>query len=238
MSATAPSNVNQPASRPDTKPRCDHCTTRTRCLFGQQAQPEHEQFRSLIQERSLAVGDTLETQNTFGPTLGVIKVGLLKGLRKGPGHQTHPILLMGRGRLVGFTHPFGQPAMFTTVAITPARICEVNVQAVRDFAVLHPPFQQAMYEAIADFLGVMADWSNLLRHSDFLGSVHSALRLIAREEGNQAFRIPNHVELAKLLGARRETIARHIALLIDKGLLKKADRWHAVLANDQDKGPG
>ncbi|MCY1548339.1 hypothetical protein D9M68_844430 [compost metagenome] len=32
-----------------------------------------------------------------------------------------------------------------------------------------------------------------------------------------------------MLGARRETIARHITLLIETGLFRKIDRWHGIL---------
>ena len=75
----------------------------------------------------------------------------------------------------------------------------------------------------------MADWSRLLREDSYLAKVCAALHLIAAEEGNHAFRIPSHTELANVLGTRRETVARHIAILIERGLLRKVDRWHGVL---------
>ncbi|MBA4266749.1 MAG: hypothetical protein C0453_16855, partial [Comamonadaceae bacterium] len=75
----------------------------------------------------------------------------------------------------------------------------------------------------------MADWSHLLRQESYLTKVCVALHLIAAEEGSQSFRIPSHTELANVLGARRETIARHIGLLIEKGLFRKVDRWHGLL---------
>lgn len=216
-------------TEPNTIPRCDHCSTQGRCLFAKLPRTEHEQFWSSVRERSVAIGETLETQGARMQTMGVIKVGLLKGLRRGPGDMGKPIVLLGKGRLVGFSQPFGQSAILSLVTITPTRVCEVDVQAVRDIAMQHPPFQNAIYKTIGDFIGCMADWSHLLRQESYLTKVCVALHLIAAEEGSQSFRIPSHTELANVLGARRETIARHIGLLIEKGLFRKVDRWHGLL---------
>lgn len=177
----------------------------------------------------MAVGECLEVQGARSEALGVVKVGLLKGLRKGSGGTAKPIVLLGKGRLVGFTQPFGQAATLSLVTITPTRVCEVDLHAVRDVAMQHPAFQHALYKTIAAFIGCMADWSHLLRQESYLAKVCVALHLIAAEEGNHSFRIPSHTELAHVLGARRETIARHIALLIAKDLFIKVDRWHGVL---------
>lgn len=223
------SKNTQRKSGPGAAPRCENCSTRARCLFAVLSLPQHEHLRSLVRERTVAVGETVETQGASGQTLGVVKVGLLKGLRSCPGDEGKTILLMGKGRLVGFTHPFGQSAVLSLVTITPTRICEVDVQAVSDIAMPSAPFQQAIYRTIADFLGCMADWSRLLREDSFLAKVYCAMQLIAAEEGSPSFRIPSHTELANVLGARRETIARHIAILIDKGLFQKVDRWHGML---------
>lgn len=212
-----------------TVPNCENCSTRARCLFAALPSSEHERFISHVRERTVAVGETLETQGANGQTLGVIKVGLLKGLRRAPGDEGKPIVLMGKGRLVGFTHVFGQTALLSLVTIAPARVCEVDVERVREMAMPHASFQHAIYKTIADFIGNIADWSRLLREDSNLIKVCTALHLIAAEEGSKAFRIPSHTELASVLGARRETVARHIAILIDKGLLKKTDRWHGTL---------
>lgn len=177
----------------------------------------------------VAVGELAEIQGSHGQTLAVVKVGLLKGLRRRPGDNAKTILLIGKGRLVGFTQPFEQPALLSLAAITPTRVCEVDMQAVRDLLMPHAHFQQALYKAVSDFFGNMADWSRLLREDSYLVKVCGALHLIGAEEGSQAFRIPSHTELANVLGVRRETIARHIAILISKGLLKKFDRWHGML---------
>lgn len=216
-------------TEPHTIPRCDHCSTQGRCLFARLPRTDHEQFWSSVRERTVAVGETLESQGDRTQKMGVVKVGLLKGMRRGPGEMDKPIVLLGKGRLVGFSQPFAQSAILSLVTITPTRVCEVDVQALRNIAMQHPPFQNAIYKTIGDFIGCMADWSHLLRQESYLTKVCVALHLIAAEEGSQSFRIPSHTELANVLGARRETIARHIGLLIEKGLFRKVDRWHGLL---------
>lgn len=212
-----------------TQPRCEQCLTQARCLFATLPLAEHEQFWSLARERTVGVGETLEIQGGRTQKFGVVKVGLLKGLRRGRVGVEKPIVLLGKGRLVGFPQTFGQPATMSLVAITPTRVCEVDVEAVRGIAMLHPPFQQAIYKTISDFMGCMSDWAHLLRQESCLTKVCGALHLIAAEEGRPSFRIPSHTELSNVLGTRRETVARQIALLIEKGLFSKVDRWHGVL---------
>lgn len=225
----------QRTTEPGSPPRCEQCSTRARCLFATLA--PHGPIQSLIRERTVAVGETVEIQGTHGQRVGVVKLGLLKGLRKCPGGTDKSILLMGKGRLVGFTNPFGQSAVLSLVALTPVRVCEVNAHVVQAIAMQQPVFQQAIYRSIADFLDCMADWSRLLREDGYLTKVYAALHLIAAEEGRPTFRIPSHTELAHVLGARRETVARHIAMLIDQGLLRKVDRWHGVLTLNRSSPP-
>ena len=177
----------------------------------------------------MAVGESLETQDARGQTLGVVKVGLVKGMRRGVADKDKTIILMGKGRLIGFSQPFGQSALLNLVTISPTRVCEVDMEAAREIAMPYPPFQEAILRTIHDFLGSMADWSQLLREESFLTKVCGALHMIAAEGDSPSFRIPSHTELANVLGARRETIARHIAILIERGLFQKVDRWHGML---------
>ncbi len=223
------SNNIQRTTGPGSPPRCEICSTRERCLFAVLPEPKYEHFRSLVRERSVAVGELVELQGRHGATFGVVKVGLLKGVRKSLDNDGKVIALLGKGRLIGFTQPFAHPALLSLSAMTPVRICEVDVQAVKHIAMDQPIFRLATYRTIAAFIGCVADWSALLREDSFLTKVSGALQLIAAEEGSQAFRIPSHTELASVLGARRETIARHIAILIEKGMFRKLDRWHGVL---------
>lgn len=223
------SKNTQRTTEQSTTPRCEHCSTYARCVFAALTLQEREQIWSFARERSVAVGEPLEAQGVRSQTLGVVKVGLLKGMRRGPGDVDRPILLMGKGRLVGSTELSGQSATLSLVSITPTRICEVDLQAVRNIALQSPSFQNAIDRTLAAFMGCMADWSHVMRQESYLTKVCAALHLIAVEEGNPSFRIPSHSELADVLGTRRETIARQITLLVKKGLLSKMDRRHGLL---------
>lgn len=183
----------------------------------------------------MPVGKPIEAQDERTQSFAVIKVGLVKGMRRGPDGTERSIVLMGKGRLVGFTQIFDQPATLSLVPIAPTRICEVDSDAIKSIAMLHLPFQNAIYKTISDFIGHIGDWSYLLRQESHLTKMCVALHLIAAEEGSPSFRIPSHTELAGVLGTRRETVARHIALLIEKGYFSKVDRWHGVLTTPDCK---
>lgn len=210
---------------------CAQCSTKARCLFGTLSKEGHQEFWGAMSERSVSEGEVVERQGTGGQTLSVVKVGVLKGVRHGPLGESKPIFLMGKGRLVGFTQPFGQPSLYDLQAVTKTRLCEVDVQVVRHLAMRHEPFQYGLYERISELLGAMADWSHLQRNESFPARLCGALHLIAGEEGSQSFRIPSHAVLAELLGARRETVVRSIALLIERGRFKKIDRWHGSVTS-------
>src|SRR5690606_28166463 len=140
-------------------------------------------------------------------------------------------VLLGRGRLIGFPSVFGHRSQLTHEAITPVRLCELDARQAIALAMPLAPFRETLLAAIARFVDCVADWSRILREDSFVPQLHMALRMIAAEEGNPSLRIPNHAELAGLLGARRETIGRHIRTLARQGLLQRVDRWRVVLTD-------
>ena len=208
---------------------CSQCSTRARCLFSNLSREGHPEFWQSVRERIVEVGEVVERQGSCDQKVAVVKVGILKGIRHGPIGDKKPIFLIGKGRVVGFTQPFGQPSLYDLEVVTKTRLCEIDFQVVRHLAMHQEPFQLGLYERIAEFLGSMADWSHLLRHESFPARLCGALHLIAREEGSPSFRIPSHAVLADLLGTRRETVVRHMALLVERGLFKKIDRWHGAV---------
>lgn len=210
-------------------PRCEHCSTRARCVFFA-LPPQHAQLlKSHIRERVVTVGETLECQGDHGQTVMVIKLGLVKGMRGSSGKDNKAIAILGKGRLLGFNNLFRQVSPLTLTAITPTRVCEVDVSAVYSLAMSHQAFRRDVYKAVGSYFDCVADWSRILREDSYLLKLCHALQLIATEEGSNAFRIPSHSELAGVLGSRRETIARHIGALIHRGMFQKVDRWHGML---------
>ena len=218
--------------QPSESPPCGHCSTRARCLFYELPAQQAEQLMPHVRERAVAVGEYVQMEGECGPTVMVVKLGMFKGMRTAQFDQSRTIMLLGKGRLLGFNSFFRQTATLTVQAITPCRVCEVDTAVLTSATTHHPELGRRVYHCVGSYIECLADWSRVLREDTFLFKLRQALRLIACHEGSSAFRIPSHTELADLLGARRETIARHFTTLIESGRFRKVDRWHGVLLEE------
>ena len=214
--------------------KCDSCSTRSQCLIYNMAAANRAAIHPFIVEQSVKVGQQIDVQGSQSQTLKVIKVGLFKGERSGTDNSDEsdtPVCLFGKGRIAGFSSLYKQPAPLSMTAITPARVCEVPISIAYDMAFPDRGFRQFLYGAVARYIATLADWSRVTREIGLSRQLYLTLQLIADEEGSASFRIPSHIELAKLLGARRESIARHINQLITKGYFIKSDRWHGTVVS-------
>lgn len=218
---------------PSAGSRCDLCSTRQRCIVSSLPAERIGALQGQIVERAVLMGGQIEEQDLRSLSLKVVKLGLFKGLRRSAGGEQLPVCLQGKGHVAGLNNLYRQPAALTLVAITPARVCEIPVRLVDEIAMSERDFRRSLFQALARYVDNLADWSRVLRGGSLTEQLDEALRLIAHEEGRAAFRIPSHSELARILGTRRETIARHIGLLIEAGRFVKTDRWHGRLL-----GPG
>ncbi len=210
---------------------CDKCATRELCLFYSLPASIGHPLRAQIKVRTLEAGDAIEEQGTSSTRIGVVKVGLLKGLRSNERCAGKPVVLLGRGRVVGLSGVYRLPAQLSFVAAVPARVCEVDLTVFNEVALFHSTVQQSLLLQVCRRVGCISEWSRILREESHLQRLCSALQLIAVEEGNPAFRLPSHGDLANLLSSRRETIARNMATLIKRGKFKKTGRWHGVLTS-------
>lgn len=209
--------------------RCDLCSTRQRCIVSSLPAERVGALQGQIVERAVPLGGQIEEQGLRSLSLKVIKLGLFKGLRCSAGGERLPVCLQGKGHVAGLNNLYRQPAALTLVAITPARVCELPVRLVDEIATADRDFRRCLFQALARYVDNLADWSRVLRGGGVTTQLGEALRLIAQEEGRAAFRIPSHTELARILGTRRETVARHIGLLIEAQRFVKTDRWHGRL---------
>ncbi|WP_291145763.1 Crp/Fnr family transcriptional regulator [Hydrogenophaga sp.] len=187
-----------------------------------------------IVERVIPVGREIETQGARPDTVRIVKLGLFKGTRLTARGERRAVCLQGKGRIVGLSGLYRQPASLSVVAITPARVCEVPIDVIDDLGATDRNFRRCLYKALARYIDNLADWSRILREEGIATQLCQALHLISLEEGHKAFRIPSHVELGRVLGARRETVARHIGALIERGHFTKIDRWHGMLTTASD----
>ncbi|WP_291011940.1 Crp/Fnr family transcriptional regulator [Hydrogenophaga sp.] len=214
-------------------PGCDSCATRQQCLFARAASANNNSIKLHLRERAVGVGELIEKQGDLANFIGVVKVGLLKGLRSNAQNISKPIALFGRGRVVGLSSAYRLPSRLTLVAVTPMRLCEVGSETFERHTLMQGGLQELLLRSAASKVDCLTDWARLLREESHLQRLCNALRLIAVEEGSQAFRIPSHSDLADLLGSRRETIARNLSTLIRRGFFRKTGRWHGVLTRPQ-----
>jgi CRP-like cAMP-binding protein len=212
--------------------RCDFCSTHPRCIVSRLPAEQRAALQSRIVERAVPVGRELEVQGAQTDTVKIIKLGLFKGIRLTSRGDGQPVCLQGKGQLVGLSSLHRQPAPLSIVAITPARVCELPVELVADLGSSDRNFSRGLCLGITRFVNNLADWSRIPREDGVANQLFQALQLISLEEGSDAFRIPSHVELGRVLGARRETIARHLGALIEQGRFVKIDRWHGMLARE------
>lgn len=209
--------------------RCDLCSTRYRCLLSQAPQEVRERIAPHIIERPIRIGASIEIQGAQSEHLGIIKLGLFKGERASTLGEGTPVCLLGRGRFAGFSSLFKQPATLTLKAVLPARLCQIPIAILYDSAFVDRGFRQYVYQAVGRYIDTLAEWSRLPREGGISEKLLLALRMIAAEEGSRSFRIPSHSELGLLLGARRESVARHLGYLIERRQIIKIDRWHGIL---------
>lgn len=209
--------------------RCDLCSTRQRCIVSSLPAERIAALQGQIVERAVPLGGQIEEQGLRSLSVKVVKLGLFQGLRRAARGEKRPVCLLGKGHVAGLNNLYRQPAALTLVAITPARVCEIPVRLVDEIAMGDRAFRRCLFQALARYVDNLADWSRVPRGGNVTAQLGEALRLIAHEEGRAAFRIPSHTELARMLGTRRETIARHIGLLIEGGQFVKIDRWHGRL---------
>jgi CRP/FNR family transcriptional regulator len=210
---------------------CDKCATRELCLLYSLPTPRGQSLKHQVTERTLGVGEAIEQQGTSPTKIGVVKVGLLKGLRSNGRCEGKPVVFLGRGRVVGLSGVYSLPSQLSFVAAVPARVCELDLTLFNEFALSHNTIHQSLLLHVGSRVGCISEWSRILREETPLHRLCNALQLIAIEEGNPAFRLPSHADLANLLGSRRETIARSMAALIKLGKFRKTGRCHGVLTS-------
>ncbi|MEZ5702789.1 MAG: Crp/Fnr family transcriptional regulator [Burkholderiaceae bacterium] len=221
------------ASGEEPSTACELCATRERCLFYSLPIPSSNLLKSKVTERTVDVGETIEVQGNRVTKIGVIKMGLMKGMRTNRQNGSNAIVLLGRGRLIGLPGAFHLPSQLTFVATLPSRLCELDLTLLNEYAARHSAVQDSLLHHAGIRMGCIMEWSSVLREESHLERLCNALQLIAIEEGNSAFRIPSHADLANLLGSRRETIARSMATLIRRGRFRKVGRWHGFLTSER-----
>lgn len=192
-----------------------------------------------IHERPFRKSELIQVEGAVADRIAIIKVGSVKAMRKGTGASERPVALAGRGQLVGAYGLLGQRNQLSAKALTAGRLCEISIADLYRLGVIDRTFLACVYTLISKSFGHLADWAHIMRVRSIQQQLLSALQLIGKDQGTQLIRLPSHVALAELLSTTRESVARHLRLLEQQGLLIRRDRWHCQLTTtlSADAGP-
>lgn len=230
--ATAPSMSVSPAPSSDAAPRCQVCAAHLNCVVGQLPRTQQERLDPLIHEVTFRKGEILQAEGMEAEAVRTIKLGTVELNRAGPDGVSRPVALVGRGHLMGLLALLGQPTQVGARALSAGRMCELSAAALRHALGADPALQVTLYRQIASTLARLADWGQVMRLRGLPRQLVATLMLLAHEQGTRTVRLPSHVALSQLLRTSRESVARTLGTLEQRGLLKRIDRWHVSL------GPG
>lgn len=211
--------------------RCQRCAVRQNCVIGRLPATTQERLDPLIREKPFRKGDPLQTEGSVPTTVRTVKLGTIMLTRQGPDHRAHPVALAGRGFLIGLWGLLDGGTLLGTEALSSGRVCELPSNTLRQLVEQAPTLQTLLHEQMARDLGLLADWAQLMRLRGLPSQLVAALILLAREQGAVRIQLPSQVALAQLLGASRESVARALKLIEERGYLLRTDRWHGELTS-------
>ena len=231
-----------PAAHPDHHQRCQVCAARQTCLVGQLPRPLQERLDPLIREVDFRKGESLLTEGVDPVVVCTIKLGTVMLTRAGPDRVSRPVALVGRGHLLGMWGLLAKSTQVGAQALSAGRVCELPAAALRNTLGKDPALLDTLHNQMALTFARLADWSQVMRLRGLPRQLVATLLLLAHEQGTRAALLPSHVALAALLSTTRESVARTLRQLEDRGHLRRNDRWHGELTDShlevfQDEGP-
>ena len=180
-------------------------------------------------ERVVKKGEVLQTQGEMDQKLVIVKVGLVVGTRQIGARHAEPVAVMGKGCVLGGWALLGQTSMLGTMALTSCRVCEISVDELYRIGAVDRSFLNCLYGYGARLFSSLTDWANVMHVKGVEQRLYLALHLLAQQTGGRRIRLPSHVVLASLLSITRESVARSLRLLEERGVLTRLDRWHCEL---------
>ena len=159
-----------------------------------------------------------------------IKIGGAIVMRRVPSGGRRPVAYIGRGAPIALLGYFGVANQTSTVAAGAVHACDVPNQVLGQAARSEPRIHRRITETAVSAAGNLIDWSASVREVGVVNQLAHVLLLLERAQGNTVVDLPHHEDLAGLLGARRETIARAFAALEAEGAVSSLDRRRCELA--------
>lgn len=213
----------------DIERRCQRCAARQHCFVGGLPPDIQSHLDPLIREISFRKGETLQTEGEVPTVVRSIKLGTVVLTRNGPDGCPHPVALAGRGHLLGLWGLLEGGALLGAEALSSVRICELPASALRQVLGQECAFQSQLHVHMSREHSLLADWAALMRLQGLPTQLMAALMLQAREQGSTSIQLPSQVAMARLLGASRESVARALRQIEERGYLRRVDRWHGEL---------
>jgi len=188
-----------------------------------------ERLAASTSERAVKKGEWLQTQGQVATKITIVKMGTVAGTRQVGARREESITVFAKGSVLGGGSLRGRPNTLGAQALTSCRICEISVADLYRIGAVNQSFLNCLNDSGAHTFSDLADWANIMHVKGVQLRLCLALHLLAQQSGNPNIRLPSHVVLASLLSVTRESVARNLRLLEQRGFLKRLDRWHCEL---------
>lgn len=198
-------------------------------MLGRQSELARQRCASHVIERSFQKGERLLQQGAQVAAFGIVKVGTVLMLRKGEDGVERPVGMFGAGQMLGALSLLGQSATLSCVALSPGRVCMVDIAPLHREGLVDQAFLIELVRGLAQTNARLSDWAHIMRIRSVAGQLAGTLLQLATLQKSTRVRLPSHTALAALLATSRETIARTLAQLAQHGSLVRHDRWHCEI---------
>jgi CRP-like cAMP-binding protein len=177
-----------------------------------------------VRERIFLAGETLFEEGQISNTLRVIKLGTVFAQRRGLDGHSRPIGVLRRGSAFGLFGAFDRPSQVTGVALTRVRVCELPIEPLSELGRCSGQALMHLMNAIVDNFAALAAWSEAMRVPGMINQLACVALLLADASHSELIELPSQDALARLLGIRRESIARGLNALELEGGIRRLDR--------------
>lgn len=211
---------------------CSDCACRPQCLLGRVDASFPTAWRAHLSERRFRKGELLQRQGERMHCVRVIKIGALLVQRRSDDGVNRSVGMAGCCASLATPAVLQQPAGLSYVALTPGRVCELPLTALKE---LGPAMDSFALELAREQLleaERLADWGRIARIRGVVGQMAGALVQLADLQRSTLVRLPSHTVLAALLATTRESVARALAHLAHEGGLLRRDRWHCEIRRE------
>ena len=128
------------------------------------------------------------------------------------GGTERPVVLSGRGAVIGLFRLFDKPLALGIVATVPTTLCEIPIAVIRQLPAWPGPLQTRAAELAFTHFQNVARWSAALRQEVTAARIASCLVMLQRDSGELP--LPTHAELPSWIeGDRRILVGSDVAPL-------------------------